>query len=315
MNKEEFRTKSWALCDQTLANLRTKKLFPLPNNYQSEFNTLLEGELCTELTCETYHQERIANNVNKYLEIAQMALEAFLQSNQEITKVMQEHTQRLAPSHGYTDDYLTKNCTKIVENLSQLDTEMANALLKAHDQINSLSDRIELLTEENRIDPLTKFYNRKELFKDLISISDNFQNNDNGSDCYLLMIDLDDFKAINDINSHMAGDKTLVFIARTIESLIRNTDKAYRFGGDEFIIVLNRSTLDVAQTIAEKIRANIDKARLFYENNEIHITVSIGVSKLTGKEFETSLLRADKALYEAKKMNKNQVFTIPPQEE
>ncbi len=315
MNKEEFSTKSWALCDQTLANLRTKKLFPLPNNYQSEFNTLLESELCTELTCETYHQEHITNNVNKYLEIAQMALEAFLHSNQEITKVMQEHTQRMTSLHNYENEYLTKNCVKIVENLAQLDTGMSNALLNAHNQINQLTDRIELLTEENRIDPLTKFYNRKELFKDLISISANFQNNDNGSECYLLMIDLDDFKTINDTNSHMAGDKTLVFVARTIAALIRNTDKAYRFGGDEFIIVLNRSTLDVAQTIAEKIRANIEKARLFYENNEIHITVSIGVSKLTGKDFETSLLRADKALYEAKKMNKNQVFTIPPEEE
>jgi diguanylate cyclase (GGDEF)-like protein len=128
------------------------------------------------------------------------------------------------------------------------------------------------------------------------------------------MIDMDDFKAINDTYSHLAGDKTLVFVARTIASLIRSSDKAYRFGGDEFIIVLNRSTLDVAQTIAEKIRAHIEKARLFYENNEMRITVSIGVSKLRGKEVETSLLRADRALYEAKNKNKNQVFIISSEE-
>jgi diguanylate cyclase (GGDEF)-like protein len=310
MNKEDFYTKSWALCDQALGILRTKKLSPLPNNYQAEFNELLEHQVCDELTCETYHQETISPNVNKYLEIAQMALEAFVQSNQEIDKVMQQHTERLNSSHGYTDEYLTKNCTKIVENLARLDTEMSNALLKAHDKINTLSERIELLTEENRIDPLTKFYNRKELFKDLISIAGSLQNNETASDCYLLMIDLDDFKTINDTNSHLAGDKTLVYVARTIQSIIRNTDKAYRFGGDEFILVLNRTTLEIAQSIAEKIRSGIEKAHLFYENNEIHITVSIGVSKLSGKEFETSLLRADKALYEAKKENKNQVFTI-----
>lgn len=314
MNKDDFNAKSWELCTQALSNLRTKKLFPLPNNYQVEFNELLEHQTSDDLAREIYHQESTSTDINKYLEIAQIALQAFVQSNEEIGQVMREHAQRITPSNGYTDDYLAKNCTKIIENLAQLDTEMSHALLKAHDKINQLTQSIEILTEENRFDPLTKFYNRKELFKDLISITGSLQNNDTSSDCYLLMIDLDDFKAINDINSHMAGDKTLIYVARAIQSIIRNTDRAYRFGGDEFIIVLNRSTLEIALTIAEKIRSGIDKAHLFYEKNEIHITVSIGVSKLTSKEPEASLLQADKALYEAKKMNKNQVFTIPQEE-
>lgn len=314
MNNEDFNAKSWELSAQALSNIRTKKLPPLPNNYQAEFYELLENQMSDDLTAEMDTQESNSHNVNKYLEIAQIALQAFTQSNQEISQVMQDHTQRTNLSHGYTDDYLNKNCTKIVDNLAQLDTDMSRALLKAHDQINQLMQSIELLNEENRIDPLTKFYNRKELFKDLISIGDNLKN-EAVPECYLLMIDMDDFKAINDTYSHLAGDKTLVFVARTILSLIRNTDKAYRFGGDEFIIVLNRCTLNIAQSIAEKIRENIEKARLFYENNEIHITVSIGVSKLSGKEVKTSLRKADKALYEAKNKNKNQVFTIPAEEE
>jgi diguanylate cyclase (GGDEF)-like protein len=313
MKKKNFDTKSWELCNQALANLRTKKLSPFPNNYQSEFYELLEHQMSDELTGEMYTQESVSYHVNKYLEIAQIALQAFAQSHQDISQVMQEHAQRMSPSHGYTDDYLTKNCIKIVENLAQLDTDMSHALIKAHDQINHLTQSIELLNEENRIDPLTKFYNRKELFKDLISIGDNLQS-EGVPECYLLMIDMDDFKVINDTYSHLAGDKTLVFVARTIASLIRNSDKAYRFGGDEFIIVLNRSTLDVAQSIAEKIRVQIEKARLYYENNEMRITVSIGVSKLSGKEVETSLRRADRALYEAKNKNKNQVFIIPSEE-
>lgn len=309
MKKENCDTQSWELCDQALANLRTKKLSPFPNNYQAEFYELLEHHISDDLTGEMYTQEFTSSNVNKYLEIAQMALQAFVQSNQEITQVMQDHAQRTSPSHSYSNEYLSKNCLKIVDDLAQLDTEMSHALLKAHDQINHLTQNIELLSEENRIDPLTKFYNRKELFKDLIFIGDKIEN-ENAPECYLLMIDMDDFKAINDTYSHLAGDKTLVFVARTIGSLIRNTDKAYRFGGDEFIVVLNRSTLNVAQSIAEKIRANIEKARLFYENNEMRITVSIGVSKLSGKEIETSLRRADRALYEAKNKSKNQVFII-----
>lgn len=309
MNQEDFHTKCWDLCTQALSNIRTKKLSPVPNNYQVEFNELLEYQMSDEITTETYHHESTSINSNKYLEIAQMALQAFVQNHQEISQVMQEHTERMNPSHGYTNDYLTQNCIKIVDNLAQLDSEMSHALLKAHDQIHHLTQKINVLTEENRIDPLTKLYNRKELFKDLISIGEKLQSND-APECYLLMIDMDDFKAINDAYSHLAGDKTLVFVARTIASLIRNTDKAYRFGGDEFIIVLNRCTLNAAQSIAEKIREHIEKARLFYENNEIRITVSIGVSKLSDKEAETSLLRADKALYEAKNKSKNQVFIV-----
>ena len=313
MNKDDFDTKSWELSTQALSNIRSKKLSPLPNNYQIEFNELLETQISDELRDETYKQEKTSLNVNKYLEIAQLALEAFVQSHQDIQKVMLAHTQRLAPSHGYTDDYLSKNCFKVVEDLAILDTEMSSALLKAHDQIKNLTSRIDVLTEENRIDPLTKFFNRNELFNDLISIGGNLQN-EGVPECYLLMIDMDDFKAINDTYSHLAGDKTLVFVARAIASVIRKTDKAYRFGGDEFIIVLNRSTLDVAQAIAEKIRARIEKARLSYENNEMRITVSIGVSKLSGKEIETSLRRADRALYEAKNKDKNKVFIIPSEE-
>ena len=74
MTKKDFNAKSWELCDQALSNLRTKKLCPLPNNYQVEFNELLEHQMSDELTRETYNQESNSTNVNKYLEIAQLAL-------------------------------------------------------------------------------------------------------------------------------------------------------------------------------------------------------------------------------------------------
>lgn len=310
MSTMDLNNRSWELCDKTLESLRDKELSPLPHNYQTEFNELLKGYASEEFLYETINQQNNSDDINKYLEIAHLALESFMQSNQEIRDVMHEHAARMTPASGYESDYLSKHCSIIVENLAQLDAEMSNALLNANTKITQLNTKIDLLTEENTIDYLTKFFNRKELFKDLVSISSNLHKDIEELNCYLLMIDLDDFKAINDSNSHMAGDKVLLFVAKTIASLIRNTDKAYRYGGDEFILVLNRCTLNVAQTIAEKIRANIEKTHLFYENKEIHITVSIGVSKLSGKEFESSLLRVDKALYEAKKQNKNQVYTL-----
>lgn len=314
MNKDDFEKKSWELCDKALERLRSEKIAPLPNNYQKEFDALLEKLSYDEFTGKIYQEQNTFTHVNQYLEIAQLALQAFVQSNQEISEVMHEYTDKMTPSHGYEADYLTTNCVQIVDNLAQLDTQMTDALLRAHDQIAQLSSKIEHLTEENTIDTLTKFYNRKELFKDLNLITQGLHYDSNAPECHLLMIDLDDFKTINDTNSHIAGDKTLIYIAKTISTIIRNTDKAYRLGGDEFVIILNRSTLEAAQKIAEKIRATIEKARLFYENKEIRITVSIGVSKVSGHDIESSLLRADKALYAAKNKNKNQVVTISLEE-
>lgn len=310
MEQDTLNHQSWELSDKAIENLRTQGRLPLPIHYQSEFNRLLEEQVCAELTCEAYRQETMDSDVNKYLEIAKTALEAFLESHQEISAVMNDHAVRKGPSHPYEENYLSENCNKIVSNLALLDTEMAHALLKAHERINTLSQKLEHITHESRVDNLTGFYNRKELFKDLIAIVESREHREGEVGCYLLMIDLDDFKEINDNHSHLAGDKTLIFVAKTIASIIRNTDKAYRFGGDEFILVLNRCTLDIARKIAEKIRLNIEKAHLFYESKEIKTTVSIGVTKLCQEGFESSILKADQALYEAKRKQKNQVYII-----
>lgn len=310
MEQDKLNHQSWELCNKAIENLRTKGQLPLPIHYQTEFNHLLEEQACAELSCEAYRQEMMDNDINKYLEIAKTALEAFLESHQEISVVMDKHTMRKASAHPYEETYLSENCSKIVSNLALLDTEMAHALLKANERIHTLNQKLEHITHESRFDNLTGFYNRKELFKDLISIVESREHREGEAGCYLLMIDLDDFKEINDNHSHLAGDKTLIFVAKTIASIIRNTDKAYRFGGDEFILVLNRCTLDIARKIAEKIRLNIEKAHLFYESKEIKVTVSIGVTKLCQEGFESSILKADQALYEAKRKAKNHVYVI-----
>ena len=124
------------------------------------------------------------------------------------------------------------------------------------------------------------------------------------------MIDLDDFKAINDTYGHIAGDKTLIFVARTIWSLIRQNDKAYRYGGDELIVLVDYSTLENATLIAEKIRSAIEKTHLLYDRHSISLTVSIGISSLTQQGFESSIIKADEALYHAKQQGKNKVYIL-----
>ena len=120
------------------------------------------------------------------------------------------------------------------------------------------------------------------------------------------MIDVDNFKYINEEHGHLAGDKILYFLAQTIKSMIRTVDKVYRYGGEEFAIVLSRCDETQAFAMADKIRAKIEQSNLLYSGKSVFVTISAGVTiHQMGDTFDTLLGRADKALFCAKKSNKN----------
>ncbi len=121
----------------------------------------------------------------------------------------------------------------------------------------------------------------------------------------LLMIDIDHFKHINDSAGHDAGDRALVAVARTLTQALRASDAAARFGGEEFVVLMPETGLDVACEAAERLRAAIAALRLSGDRGQpISMTVSIGVAAFNaahGADTASSLLsRADRALYRAK---------------
>ncbi|MDO8947096.1 MAG: sensor domain-containing diguanylate cyclase [Desulfocapsaceae bacterium] len=128
----------------------------------------------------------------------------------------------------------------------------------------------------------------------------------------ILFIDIDHFKAINDIHGHLVGDRTLSGIAQLLQNSLRQSDIAVRWGGEEFLVVLNDCDLDQAKCLAEKLRETIEQRR-FEENGKfIAMTVSIGISQYDGVElFEQTISRADAALYTAKNQGRNCVSTAP----
>lgn len=121
----------------------------------------------------------------------------------------------------------------------------------------------------------------------------------------LMMCDLDHFKKINDTYGHSFGDVVLSSVAQTIMSCLRKTDIFFRYGGEEFIVVLAKSDLETVTKIAERIRGAVEKNDIINENDDSHIniTISIGVAKLNASAAEWKILveNSDKALYEAKK--------------
>ena len=157
------------------------------------------------------------------------------------------------------------------------------------------------------LDSLTNLYNKKHLLEYLESL---LARADYAPS--LLMVDVDNFKQVNDTYGHIAGDKVLKTIADCCTLSVRESDMCARFGGEEFTIVLPRTNIEHAVVVAERIRELVAEKSVYDDINEadIHTTVSIGATILREDDtLETFLNRADTMLYKAKASGKNMVVT------
>ena len=135
------------------------------------------------------------------------------------------------------------------------------------------------------------------------------------SEASLLMLDIDHFKRFNDTFGHQAGDEALFRVARILEGSIRKEDVAARFGGEEFIVLLVQSRLDIAWTVAERIRTSVESFRYNIQGQEASLTISIGVvhvSDFDDKPFNSLVEMADNALYRSKKAGRNRTTFYNP---
>ncbi|MDK2756896.1 MAG: diguanylate cyclase [Blastomonas fulva] len=171
--------------------------------------------------------------------------------------------------------------------------------------LNQANDKLRLLSE---IDPLTGIANRRKI---LAELDDRLTRVRAGSAMAVLVVDVDNFKAINDRHGHVAGDDALRVLAQLMQSLLRPGDALGRMGGEEFVIILDRARPVIADAIAERIRAAI--ARNSFEvhgNLALSITVSIGVANWhPGDTARALYARADGALYQAKTAGRNCAIT------
>jgi diguanylate cyclase len=174
--------------------------------------------------------------------------------------------------------------------------------------VDNLRRELETAKNKSMTDSLTGIYNRQafdEYLTDLIERSQVMK-----SEFSLLMMDLDNFKAINDTHGHLIGDRVLVAFATKCRNAIRGDDFIARYGGEEFTIVLPGASLRNALKKARQICETVAAARYATNTGEngghLSMTVSIGVSAYKkGDNSVTLIARADKALYDAKKRGKN----------
>ena len=129
-----------------------------------------------------------------------------------------------------------------------------------------------------------------------------------GSSLSLVLLDFDHFKQINDQYGHSCGDIVLQQSIQEIQSIIRRTDMLFRFGGEEFVLVLHRTSAKAAALVADKIRRHIAATSFTYADKTIPVTLSAGVASLTPDDTRDSLLmRTDEQLYCAKHQGRNLV--------
>jgi len=204
------------------------------------------------------------------------------------------------------DTQITRNkevigflCIQSFSNLNRIDYTRYY-ILKGLSKILYLNIQNQMLFNKSNKDTLTKAYTRErvlEIAEDLIQ-----EYNDTNLEFALLMIDVDKFKNINDSYGHQFGDEVLCKIVDIVNKNIRNSDFISRYGGEEFLLLLQDINIENAYIIAEKIRKAIEN-HIFSKNN-ISITVSIGISHFptNGYILEDLIFRADQALYFAKEI-------------
>lgn len=167
---------------------------------------------------------------------------------------------------------------------------------------------VKQLSDLATLDFLTGIYNRRhfyELAEKEISRTERLN-----KQLSLIILDLDEFKLINDTLGHSAGDFVLTFIVHLFQKRLRKYDIIGRFGGDEFLILLPETGIDEARALAEELRSAMEQSEIHYEDQIIKITASFGVANLSLEDsspFEDLVKRADKAIYIAKDSGRNRV--------
>ena len=169
-----------------------------------------------------------------------------------------------------------------------------------------LAEKLEQSQAQALVDPLTNVLNRSAYNLKMVQLTHEFKRYN--EEWALLVLDIDHFKKFNDDFGHKLGDKVLKSVAGTVRDTIRVSDQIFRYGGEEFVVILSRINAKTATKLAEKICRQIEKDYFVDGGKKLQVTISIGGAIITKDDTEMSLFeRADKAMYRAKNNGRNQV--------
>jgi len=204
---------------------------------------------------------------------------------------------------------LLEDTRGIHERMSNAQSELASAQ-KIASQYESRSAELERelakVSEEVRTDNLTRALNRNGLESAFYAEAD--RSLSDGSTLCLALLDIDNFKLLNERHGHDAGDDALVHLSKVIREALRPTDVLARLGGEEFVILMADTPLDIAVGIAEKLQRQLTRQFFLHGLEKLFVTFSAGVTRVNADEQQQAAIdRAEQALNHAKRLGKNRV--------
>lgn len=254
------------------------------------------------------HTDRFQNNVGRYAEVIEKA--DSLESLAGVVREMVEESRSVQTLVRQTQERLT------------LENERASSMSQ---RVEELEGELRRLSNEVQTDQLTQIANRRGLLA-AFAIEQAKSEREAGeatgpegtaelpSDkrIALALLDIDNFKRLNDTLGHGAGDQALKSLAERVSKELRPGDLVARYGGEEFVLMLPATPLDEAQAVLQRLQRALSTSLFLHEGKDVFITFSAGVTHFRpGETLEAALDRADVALYEAKHTGKNRACIAP----
>ncbi|GIU43059.1 diguanylate cyclase [Shewanella sairae] len=246
-------------------------------------------------------------------ELSQSIKDTNLDAGQFQSKINQNHSKlNKIENEGFTIEEVLTVVKSLVRDSNEIKLSaqhFSEQLAKAQSEIDALKAQLKKSEHEIRFDALTGSLNRRAFNKDLKGILEQYPQG-----LCLIIADIDHFKVFNDTYGHQLGDQVLKAVSRRLDESCQNGTKLYRFGGEEFALIVPNSQLRRARQLAESMRRSLEKLVVKDKrkgDNINNINASFGVAEFSQQDTINTLIeRADKQLYQAKRLGRNRVMPI-----
>lgn len=260
-----------------------------------------------ELVAQKYLIEKEWENTKKVFIAIIRTIHEISQSSGELNESLKEQIEIIDAAEKMSDllsakDIFMDHTMKILTQTHEMREELEESK-KTTSQLTQLLEQVE---SKAMIDSLTKVFNRGTYNVEIAKMIKKYKRYKDPA--ALIVIDIDHFKKFNDDHGHKAGDDVLTLVASVIKDCVRDTDMVFRYGGEEFVVLLNKVDFENAKKIAEKVRGEIESHHLTNDKAILRVTASLGLTCFKVGDSEYAVFqRADKALYQGKQNGRNRV--------
>lgn len=281
------------------------EIFSLYEELVNDPVNLVDGQ-----ALEIKNRKEMADTLEKIADAIDRKLVEAIKTVNYHTKNIDSHTEAIRQEIEKSDsDYKFDRILDEIDTLKQQNYKLMEKLEEYHKEIVKLNTEIKIAKEEANVDFLTGLANRRSFDRSLKDLIRDFK--ERGYPFSIILIDIDNFKYINDTYGHPAGDEVLREIAAILKTFLRANTIIARTGGEEFGIIVPGVELENAVKIAQRIKNVIENREIKINDHIIKITASLGVTQVRKSDDLSSIYeRADSALYKAKKDGKNKVEFI-----